>query len=265
MQDAGDDTGDNAWCTYGELAKARNIERRAAVRLAQRRRWRRQAGNDGLARVLVPRDWLKPADRTRDIAGDMTADDAGDVAPVVAPAPSDAVAAFQAALTMLAEQLARERDRGDVATVEVATLREQIATLQADLATAQEAADRHFAELQATQMALGEAAADAAELRLANEATENQRNRADRAEADAERTRADALRAQLAGLEAKLQDLESEGAASDVRAAEMAMELKQARAEAQAATQVTAELRKAEAERAGQGRWRRIREAWRGR
>ena len=70
MQDVrdnpGDDTSDGQWVTYGELAKARNIERRAAVRLAQRRRWRRQAGNDGLARVLVPPDWLKPVDRARD-------------------------------------------------------------------------------------------------------------------------------------------------------------------------------------------------------
>ncbi len=148
LQDArdnpGDDTSDGQWVTYGELAKARNIERRAAVRLAQRRRWRRQAGNDGLTRVLVPPDWLKPVDRARDV----TRDDAGDDAPLDATAQVDAVEVLQRALTMLGEQLARERDRGDVASAEVATLREQIAALQTDLAAAQATADRHYAALQ---------------------------------------------------------------------------------------------------------------------
>ena len=96
--------------------------------------------------------------------GDVAADDAGDDAPVVASAQVDAVEVLQRALTMLGEQLARERDRGDVATAEVATLREQIATLQTDLSVAQEAADRHHAAAQ-----LAEGVRDAA-LEAANRA-----------------------------------------------------------------------------------------------
>ena len=50
------DTGDGQWLTYGQLAEARQIGRRAAVRLAQRHRLRRQPGNDGTVRVWVPAD-----------------------------------------------------------------------------------------------------------------------------------------------------------------------------------------------------------------
>ena len=39
--------------TYDELAALRGIKRIGAVRLVQRYKWRRQAGNDGRARVLV--------------------------------------------------------------------------------------------------------------------------------------------------------------------------------------------------------------------
>jgi hypothetical protein len=137
---AGDDAGDGVWVTYSELAKARGIERRAATRLAQRRRWRRQAGNDGLARVLVPHDWLRPADRGRDIAGDDVArrasDDAGNVA--------RAIAVLQRAVDMLQDQLAAERGRGDDAGdradrsgATAAELRAQLADAQAALSAAQ--------------------------------------------------------------------------------------------------------------------------------
>ena len=54
--DARSDTGDGSWMTYGQLAEARQIGRRAAVRLAQRHRLRRQPGNDGSVRVWVPAD-----------------------------------------------------------------------------------------------------------------------------------------------------------------------------------------------------------------
>ena len=49
------DTGDGTrWMTYAELAAARGITRSSATRLAFRRGWRRQTGNDGQARVAVP-------------------------------------------------------------------------------------------------------------------------------------------------------------------------------------------------------------------
>jgi hypothetical protein len=156
---AGDDAGDGVWVTYGELAKARNIERRAAVRLAQRRRWRRQAGNDGLARVLVPHDWLKPTDRSRDIAGDVAAHQTGDDTHDDAGNVARAISVLQQAVDMLQDQLAAERVRGDDARdragraeTTAASLRDRLddltaklADAQAELAAAMDAADRHHA------------------------------------------------------------------------------------------------------------------------
>jgi hypothetical protein len=40
--------------TYAELADVRGISAASAERLVRRRRWPRQAGNDGVVRVLVP-------------------------------------------------------------------------------------------------------------------------------------------------------------------------------------------------------------------
>jgi hypothetical protein len=84
MDIAGDDTG--VWMTYDELAAARDIKRDGARRLAQRHRWRRHPGNDGLARVLVPRGWLpseggSPGDTTRDVTRDSPGDVPRDSAP----------------------------------------------------------------------------------------------------------------------------------------------------------------------------------------
>jgi C4-dicarboxylate-specific signal transduction histidine kinase len=40
--------------TYAEIAAARRISADSAVRLVRRKRWAKQAGNDGTVRVLVP-------------------------------------------------------------------------------------------------------------------------------------------------------------------------------------------------------------------
>jgi hypothetical protein len=62
-----DDAGTGGRCmTYDELAAMRGIKRIGAVRLVQRYKWRRQAGNDGRARVLVPHDALQPVRGTDD-------------------------------------------------------------------------------------------------------------------------------------------------------------------------------------------------------
>jgi hypothetical protein len=98
-----------------------------------------------------------------------------------------------------------------------------------------------------------------------------ERDRADRAvdrgdriegERDALQGRIDGLNAKLADAQTQLAQLEAEGAASDVQAAELTAQLKQARAEAQGAAQDAAELRQAEAARQGRGRWARLRAAW---
>jgi hypothetical protein len=77
--DNDDDSGGGRWLTYGEIAAARGTTRIAAVRLTQRHKWRRQRGNDGHARVLVPPDMLQPerpppSGVDSNIARDVTAD-----------------------------------------------------------------------------------------------------------------------------------------------------------------------------------------------
>ena len=129
MHMVGDNGDDGVWMTYGELASARRIKRAAAVRLVQRRRWRRQVGNDKLTRVLVPRDMVKLADEAsrpdgNDIADDIVGDNASDVT------------ALQVAIDAL---------RGAHAG-EIATFREQhgrsVAVLESRLADAERRAER---------------------------------------------------------------------------------------------------------------------------
>src|SRR3954451_5080656 len=60
----GDDT---RAMTYDDLAKARNISRDSAIRLAQRRGWRQGRTNDGLVLVDAPVDALRRQD---DAGGD---------------------------------------------------------------------------------------------------------------------------------------------------------------------------------------------------
>jgi hypothetical protein len=92
MDDGGMTGEDGQWLSYAELAELRGITRKAAARLALRHRWRRQPGNDGATRVLVPPD-IKRRQTARD-----------DVPPTP---PSDG-AAFSAALAAVREAHAGE-------------------------------------------------------------------------------------------------------------------------------------------------------------
>jgi hypothetical protein len=133
---------DGVWMTYGEVAVARGVKRSAAIKLAQRHKWRKQAGNDGLARVLVPGDMAKPGDRARDVRADVPIHVSGDVAAYTV--------AFESALAALRE--AQDRERAGW-TEERTRLADTIDGLRQDLEVA--------------RMALAEAEADAAELRQA--------------------------------------------------------------------------------------------------
>src|SRR5262249_46803243 len=93
------DTGDGTWMTYGQLADARQIGNRAAVRLAQRHHLRRQPGNDGSVRIWVPADMATSSPfRPYPPASSATANgDAGDALPAdAAPFQPQALAAFEA-------------------------------------------------------------------------------------------------------------------------------------------------------------------------
>ena len=101
--DAQDDgAGDGQWMTYAELGQHRGISARAAVRMTQRQRLRRQPGNDGKVRIWVPRDMLEPARRAsqRPVRNDSAGDETGAVAAMQA--------AFQTTLAAKDEVIAAQ-------------------------------------------------------------------------------------------------------------------------------------------------------------
>jgi hypothetical protein len=110
---------DARWMSYDELAAARDINRRSAVRLAQRRRWARRPGNDGTTRVQVPVGEDQPRHDdggddasyvAHDDTGDDVRDDAGDI--------SRMISALEVVVAPLREQLElanRRAERAEVA------------------------------------------------------------------------------------------------------------------------------------------------------
>ena len=78
------DKDDIRWLTYVELGQARGISTSSATRLAFRRKWRRQVGNDGTARVAVPLTEVQPRpDKAPDDRNDARNDDRGDISRIV--------------------------------------------------------------------------------------------------------------------------------------------------------------------------------------
>ena len=98
--------------TYAELGQARGISAKSAERLAQRRRWPRQIGNDGMARVLVPfgEDHVTPRRRGRMAAPDIAERRGPDIGGVVRDAIRETAETLMAPLR---EQIEHERSRAD--------------------------------------------------------------------------------------------------------------------------------------------------------
>jgi hypothetical protein len=113
--DSPDMAPDGRWLSYAELAEVRGITRKAAARLALRHRWRRQPGNDGATRVLVP-----PGNERRQAPRDD-----GALAP-----PSDTTAA--AVWRERAQVAERRVDAADTDRRSAIALAEQTVTLLTD-------------------------------------------------------------------------------------------------------------------------------------
>jgi hypothetical protein len=100
-----DGRADTQRLTYAELADVRGISRASAERLARRRRWPRQLGNDGIVRVIVP-----PSEATAE-AADTRKRVRGDNLPqTVTPSSADALVR---AIAVLEHQLAIANRRID--------------------------------------------------------------------------------------------------------------------------------------------------------
>src|SRR5690349_202479 len=102
MRDVRDgDTDGTHWLSYAELAEARGISKRSAIRLTFRHRWQRQKGNDGTVRVAVPMSELerKPDARAPDVRDDIHVDTHAD---------SGTIKALEAAVSELRERAERD-------------------------------------------------------------------------------------------------------------------------------------------------------------
>lgn len=147
MGDAGDGT---RWMTYAELATSRCISRTSATRLASRKGWPRQLGNDGQARIAVPAAAQVPPP---------------DAAPVITPvalpggAPGDVEAITPGTVPDNggAEALTRERQRADRAEVQAAEARTLAEQRGVDLMDAVERAAKAEGQVEGLREALAEA------------------------------------------------------------------------------------------------------------
>jgi hypothetical protein len=206
------------------------------VRLVQRYKWRRQAGNDGKARILVPHDALAAPVRAVDAGTGARQHDGSDARRLL-PA---AVAALEGALMQARETAAEADDRAKRALALVDGLTAQLA----DVGTRADEANRR---------------ADAAEAR-----SESNVQRADRAEAraDQERLAADRFRGEV---EAAKGEATMAREAAKAEGQRIAVELAQAVEQRTAAETEARILREAENQRQQLGRWRRAWAGWRGR
>jgi hypothetical protein len=267
-QSPGEQSPEGRWLTYDELGRIRGIGRESAVKLVQRKRWRRIPGNDGVARILVPLDWLIPAK-------EPSIEPSPERSPEPSPDVSSAISVFRAAFeTALAAkdneiialravieakdgEIAAVRDRTDGLRQERDNERERADRAEAgregeraraddlrstieDLRTEREVAARELAVAQHDALAAQQAAAKA----------DARTGRAEQGE-EAERSRADAINTLL---EATQEELAGQRALTD-----------QARAEVQAAQDAATALRQADEARKATGRLRRAWDGWRGR
>lgn len=112
--DLGGDMSDEILLTYAELSERLSIKQASAKRLAQRRKWTRVVGNDGVARVRVPVSLL-----SRRVVGDVADDVTPDITPSVVGDMSSRIAHIEGLLEGLRGQVDAERRRAEAAEARI--------------------------------------------------------------------------------------------------------------------------------------------------
>jgi hypothetical protein len=107
---AGEHSPGHRWLTYSELGRIRGIGRESAVKLAQRKRWRRVPGNDGEARIAVPQDWLAPA---KEPSGDHSPEQSQEGPGEHSPELSSALKVLEVAIVSLTDRAIAAEKRAD--------------------------------------------------------------------------------------------------------------------------------------------------------
>jgi hypothetical protein len=221
-----------AWLTYAAAGERFGLSADAVRMRAKRLGWRTQPGNDGRTLVWIEGTAPEPAPEH----GEHPHEQAEQTGAALLP---QAVAALEAAVTLLGEQLAGAEARAAGERERALAERERANRLLERLDVAE-------AKLVVKAAALEQARADAG---AAAEAADARAGRAERA-GEEERQRAEAINALL---EATQEELAGQRALTD-----------QARVDAEKAHAQADVLRQAEVERQARGRWARLRAAWRG-
>jgi hypothetical protein len=235
--------------TKAQLAVVRRISVASADRLIRRQGWRKHPGNDGRARVLVPRMWAEPRhggpseappDEPTDQSANPTDTSAADPTDRLSDPRDKAfvISVLQAAVEAQSKRADRAEAEAESQAERAALAEEQRAQALDDLRFERE---QRTAEAARSQAALDQAFAD----------FRAERSRAERAEVgrDGDRSRADTLRERL------------DAAANELR---QAREADQARQHARDAEDAIEEARRADEARKARGRWTRLWLAWRG-
>jgi hypothetical protein len=110
------------WLTYAEAGERLNVSPEAIRARAIRGHWRRQVGNDGLARVIVPAEILHTSVQ-RPVNGRST--------PVRKASDPATLNALRAHVASLEGELAAERERADRAIADLTALAQRLADLAA--------------------------------------------------------------------------------------------------------------------------------------
>ena len=261
---------DGIWMTKVELAAIRRISTASADRLIRRQGWRKERGNDGRARVLVPRIWAEPR-RTNPPAHARTNLAAGAISPAD---DHRAITALEVAVAALREEAEQSRswaatgharaDRAEASRDEeraragalqerIEELRMRCAALEAE---AKAAHDRAWAS--------GEAAGALREqLSGAEQRIEAERERAERAESRAAHERQDFLDTE-SQTRRELEMTRKRADQAELGRDAAAREADQARRDAQDAARTAEALCLADAARRSSGFLTRLKRAWRG-
>lgn len=259
---SGDQSPDVRWLTYAEIGHTRGIGRESAVKLVQRKRWRRVRGNDGEARIGVPLDWLTPAKSpSEDIPPKAPRSDPPSPPPDI----TRIVDAFDGAVASLTNRAEVAEKRAERAETEAADLRQTLdqartAALEAKAeAASQRALLKQAAEGLTTERAAREAA-EAEAVRIREDA-EKVREAARTAEAEAAQLRKEAEQARAEAAEAvrTAETLRAEKGRTTEAAAERALQVASRIDEAQ-----FRRLQEADEARRGLSLWGQLRTAWRG-
>jgi chromosome segregation ATPase len=137
------------WLTYDEIAAEMDIERESARQLAIRKRWARQRGNDGKARVGVPEEELqaRTSDATSQDTSESPSDNTGND-PSVIQVLTRHISRLEGEIEALKEERSAERDRlqSEIAACKQELHAERILSSQVDILKAVIEAERKRTE-----------------------------------------------------------------------------------------------------------------------